>query len=105
MRVLEFVVDGQLLRKKSDCDFSHIVAGSVGYLKAVFHFSSEWAGCRKAASFWLDDAEYAVLLDESNSCVIPEVILTGEKFHVSVVGAKSGYKITTNKIKVKQEVR
>lgn len=105
MRELIFVVDGQLLRKKADCDFSHVVAGSVGYLKAVFEFSREWDGCRKAASFWLDDAEYAVLLDDSNSCTIPEAILTGEKFQVSVVGVKPGYKITSNKTKVKQEVR
>lgn len=104
MRTLEFVANKQQLRKKSDCDFSHIVAGSVGYLEAVFHFSPEWAGCHKAASFWLDDAEYAVLLDDADSCAIPEAILKGDRFQVSVVGVKPGYKITTNRVKVKQEV-
>ena len=104
MRTLEFVADKQLLRKDSNCDFSHIVAGSVGYLKAIFHLSPEWEGCRKAASFWFDDAEYAVLLDDSDSCMSPEAILGGDRFRVSVVGVKAGYKITTNKVKVKQEV-
>ena len=105
MRRLEFIVDGQLIRKSPNCDFSNIVSGTVGYLSAVFAFSDDWRDCRKAASFWLNDTEHAVLLDESDSCVIPEEILTGDRFFVSVTGMKSGYKITTNKTKVKQEVK
>lgn len=104
-RVLEFTVDKQRITKKKDCDFSHIVAGSVGYLKAKFYFtSSEWKGCKKAASFWLNDKESAVLLDRSNTCLIPSEALVGEKFSVSVLGMKDTFRITTNKTKVKQEV-
>lgn len=105
-RVLEFTVDKQRIIKKKGCDFSHIVAGSVGYLKAKFYFtSSEWKGCKKAASFWLNDKESAVLLDKSNACLIPPEAIVGEKFQVSVTGIRDGFKITTNKTKVKQEVR
>lgn len=104
MRTLEFLVSDQRLRKNPECDFSGIVAGSIGHLKAVFSFSENWGDCKKAASFWVDDHEYPVLL-EDDSCVIPKEALTGEMFKVSVMGAKPDYKITTNKVKVRQEVQ
>ena len=88
MRTLEFKVDKQDLRKQPGCDFSGIVAKSVGYLHAKFHFSEEWDGCRKVASFWHDDGEYPVLLDENDMCVIPAEALTGKSFLVSATGGK-----------------
>lgn len=104
MRTLKFVVEGQSIKKKTDCDFSGLVAGSMGYLRAKFQFSVEWHGCKKAASFWLGDEEHSVLLDELDSCMIPTEALTGEMFKVSVTGVKHNYKIKTNKTKVRQEV-
>lgn len=105
-RILEFEVSKQRLTKKRGCDFSNIVAGTAGYLKAKFYFSqSEWRDCKKAASFWINNEESAVLLDVNDTCLIPKEMLTDEKFLVSVTGMRSGYKITTNKVKVKQEVR
>lgn len=107
-RFLEFKVDKQRLMKKEDCDFSFIVAGSAGYLRAKFHFSEEWAGCKKAASFWIGDVEHAALLDKNDECVIPKEALFGECFAVSVTGrggtTGDPYKISTNRIKVRQEV-
>ena len=104
MRTLKFTVVGQSIKKETDCDFSGLVAGSVGYLRAKFTFSSEWNGCKKAASFWYGDQEYARLLDDQDSCMIPEEAIVGEMFKISVTGLKSGYKIKTNKTKVRQEV-
>lgn len=104
MRELVFEVDGQRLKKQADCDFSGLVAGSEGYLKAKFIFSSEWDGCKKAASFWVDDKEHAKLLDDADSCVIPIQASASEMFKVSVVGIRSGYKINSSKTKVRQEV-
>lgn len=104
MRTLKFTINGQTIKKDSDCDFSGLVAGSIGYLRAKFTFSKEWFECKKAASFWIDGQEHAVLLDVIDSCMIPEAALTGEMFKVSVTGVKPGYKIGTNKTKVKQEV-
>lgn len=117
MRVLEFDVNRQKITKTKGCDFKHLVAGSVGYLKAKFNFSNNgnaWAGCAKAASFWKDDKEYAVLLDANNCCNIPDEVADGRVFYVSVTGAircsnmikgeVSEYVINTNKIKVVQGV-
>lgn len=106
MRILEFEIQKQRLIKKPTCDFSGLVAGSIGYLQAKFYFSdSEWHRCTdRVARFWLDNEEHAVLLDEHNSCTIPSEVLTGSKFEVSVIGAAPGYKIETNKISVKQGV-
>jgi hypothetical protein len=104
MRELVFEVDGQRLKKQADCDFSGLVAGSEGYLKAKFVFSSEWAGCKKAASFWVGEKEHPALLDETDSCIIRPEALTGASFKVSVVGVKTNYKIVSNRTKVRQEV-
>lgn len=107
MRILVFDVDKQRIIKRRGCDFDSIVAGSSGYLKAKFNFlGTDWNGCKKAASFWLDNNEYPMLLDADNSCVIPEEALTGSVFQVSVMGIRPNttYKILTNKTKVKQEV-
>lgn len=105
-RLLEFDVDKQRLKKKKGCDFSNIVSGSVNYLHAKFYFSkNEWDNCVKAASFWIDNNEHSLLLSPDNSCIIPKEALTGDKFYVSVTGARpDGYKIKSTKIKVKQEV-
>lgn len=104
-RTLEFDVEKQRLTKVRECDFSCLVAGSIGYLRAKFNFPfSGWHGCKRAASFWVDDKEYAVLLDDDDSCVIPSEALVGDRFYVSVMGARPNYKIETNKVKVKQEV-
>lgn len=105
-RILKFKVKKQQLTRDRSCDFSNIVAGSVGYLRARFYLSSEWDGCKKVASFWAEEngEEYAVFLDENNSCLIPTEALTNGYFYVRVTGAKAGYKLMTNKIGVKQEV-
>ena len=104
MRTLEFNVNGQRLKKNSDCDFSGIVAGSVGYLKAKFCFSKEWDGCKKAASFWRDGLEFAVMLNEDDTCVIDSNALTSDCFQVSVTGMKPDFSIKSGKVKVRQEV-
>lgn len=106
MRILEFNVNKQRLNKKPDCDFSGLVAGSVGYLQAKFYFSEkEWTDCAtKIARFWINDQEHAKILDFDNSCEIPFEVLIGKKFEVSVMGVNTGYKIETNRIAVRQGV-
>ena len=104
MRVLEFIADKQLLQKDPACDFTNIAPGSSGYLTAHFKFSTrEWRGCVKAASFWYNGKEYAVLL-KNDACVIPSEVLVARKFEVSVSGARSsGYRITSTRTTVRQE--
>lgn len=110
MRILEFTASKQRLTRTPTCDFSGLVAGSVGYLKAKFNFSPEWDGCKKAADFILKDASGAlicgVLLNKDDTCVIPSDALVGSEFYVKVKGVKEGgrYQIETSEIRVKQEV-
>lgn len=106
MRILEFNVAKQRISKKQDCDFSGLVAGSVGYLYAKFYFSeNEWNKCTdKVARFWIGEQECAKRLGEDNTCVIPPEVLTGKRFEVSVIGVGTDYKIETNKVNVRQEV-
>lgn len=105
-RILEFKVSRQRLIKDENCDFTNIVRGSVGYLRAKFQLlSDEWGHCNmKIARFWLDDQEYSAILDDNNSCEIPPEVLTDSKFKVSVLGVGHKYRIETNKTTVKQEV-
>jgi hypothetical protein len=98
-------VDRQRLVRQQGCDFSGLVAGSVGYLKAKFHFSEEWDECAKVASFCPDDnTEYPIILDEDDCCLIPAEALKGAHFFVHVVGGRPEYRLATNKLKIMQEV-
>lgn len=101
-RVLKFIVDGQKIKKDSSCDFSGIVRGTSGYLKAKFDVSSEYNGCVIAASFWCMGKEYAMPLTNFE-CNIPNEALVWKNFYVSITGMKNGYKIKTNKVLVLQE--
>ena len=67
-------------------------------------WGNDWRGCKVAASFWYDGKEYAVLLDDNNSCVIPAEALVGDRFEVSLTGARGTNLIKSTKVTVKQEV-
>ena len=104
MRVLDFIVSGQALKKDPLCDFTGIAAGSRGYLYARFRFSKEWAGCKKAAVFTCNGKDYPVGLKD-NMCEIPADALTGSAVQVYVVGQRGEYRITTEKTAFAQTVR
>lgn len=104
MRILEFNVEKQRIKRTPGCDFSHIVAGTVGYLQMQFHFSPEWDECVKAVSFWRDGKEESVKLDENNMCEVPESMSSHKNFDISVTGGKTGYRIKTSKYHIRQEV-
>ena len=103
MRLLHFNVDAQQITKAPNCDFSNIVAGTSGYLRAHFTFSPEWDDCVKIARFWRGETEHAVLI-ENDECDIDPKALVGATFKVSVLGQRGDYRITTNKVLVRQEV-
>lgn len=106
MRILEFRVSGQSLQRQPGCDFSHIVANSVDYLRLKFHFDDvNWNGCKKVIVFWENDKQYPVLLDENDSCNIPAKFSKEQRIEFSLVGGREdGYRINTNKRGIKQEV-
>ena len=102
MRTLKFIIAAQAITKDPDCDFSGIVAGTEGYLRAEFSVSWEWAGCRMAAVFSCMRKEYPRPI-KNGSCEIPAEALAWDNFGVRVVGQRENYRITTNEIKIKQE--
>lgn len=104
MRTLKFIITAQSIQKDPDCDFSGIVAGTEGYLRAEFSVSGEWAGCRMAAVFSSMRKEYPQPI-KNGSCEIPAEALSWDYFGVRVVGQRENYRITTNEIKIKQERR
>lgn len=105
MRVLDFIVTGQTLRRDPACDFSGIAAGSSGYLSARFRFSADWAGHKKAAVFTgADGKEYPVGLRDG-LCEIPAEALTGRVVRVMVVGRRGFSNLPTNEIAFSQTVR
>jgi hypothetical protein len=103
MRLLYFNVNTQKIEKEPTCDFTNLVSGTSGYLKAHFTFSSEWEGCVKCARFWRGETEHAVLL-QNDECEIPAEALVGSTFRVSILGQRGDYRITTNKVLIRQEV-
>lgn len=103
LRTLKFRITGQKIEKDPSYDFSGLVAGTKGYLRAEFQFDQEWTGCRKAAVFMRLGKGYSVPII-NGACEIPEEALTYKYWDLRVVGEKaSGYRITTGKVKVEQE--
>lgn len=105
MRILRFNVEKQRITKDETCDFSGLVAGSVGYLRAHFHFSEEWSSyTMRIARFWNNGVEHSAFIDSNNECEIPPEALTSEIFRVSVMGVDSSFRIETNKERIRQGV-
>lgn len=104
MRVLNFDVIEQKLQKNPKSDFSGIIRGSRGYLQCSFNLSKEWSGCKIAASFWHYDKEIDAAPVIGGSCTIPDSVTDYREFEVSLVGIRDSYRITTNRVKVEQEV-
>lgn len=101
MRKLKFIVQGQKIKPDPSCDFNGLIAGSVGYLQAEFRLDGAWDGCQVAASFWRGAEENAAVIKDG-ACVIPAEALLGQYFGVSLTGVKRDYRITTNKVFIKQ---
>ena len=104
MRTLKFIVEGQIIKQDPNCDFSNLVPGTEGYLRAEFSFSPEWNGCVKVASFWSAVGEEfpPQVLVNGISCFIPDEATKRYAFKVGVVGKSANTRLTTNKAIVKQ---
>lgn len=104
MRTLVFNVKNQIIQKDHSCDFSGLVAGTTGYLKARFLFSEDWNGCAKVVGFFSkNDEEFPpCVLNEDNTCMIPDEALKYHEFKIRVYGRNNDYTITTRPITIKQ---
>lgn len=103
MRVLEFIVEDQIITKSTSCDFENLVPGSQGYLQARFSFSPAWNGFVKAAAFWRGNKECEPqVLKDGQTCMISADALEGKSFGVSIVGKKGDTVMFTNRVIVNQ---
>lgn len=103
MRTLKFIIDKQIIKKDPECDFSNIVPGTSGYLKAEFSFSSEWDKTIKVAAFYRNGHECSpMLLKDGKSCIIPAEALTGRRFGIKILGKADSIRLTTNIIEIVQ---
>ena len=103
MRTLEFNVEEQVLSKNRNCNFSNIISGTEGYLKAKFKFDKTWQGYGKVAVFVNLFKEYPAVIGTDGTCSIPQEALTSSKFEVFVVGKRGNRKLTSSSIEVRQE--
>lgn len=104
LRTLRFTINDLLLDKDSSCDFTGLVPGSKGYLKAEFDFSPGWNGFAKIAAFYSrlgKEVGYEVL-EDGKSCFIPEEALSRKEFKVRVFGTDGHVVLSTNKVAVNQ---
>lgn len=108
-RVLKFIVKNQKIIKDKECDFTGLVAGSQGMLKAQIEFSREWEGMNKIVVFTMLGQIKMEKLDKYGVCIIPSDVLKYNKFYVSVVGEIKGKdgnrrRLRTDSVKVNQKV-
>lgn len=103
MRNLQFVVDNQVITKDPDCDFSNLVIGTSGYVRASFKFSDEWDGFRKVVEFSSGRKEYSPqILGDNESCIIPGEVLKRPIFNIRVLGKRQDIILRTNTVQVRQ---
>ena len=104
MRTLKFIVNKQIITRDPSCDFSGLVPGTKGYLRAEFTFSSEWNGCAKVVSFLsaVGEEYKPQVLEDGKSCDIPSEALTKRAFKIQVLGKGENLVLTTNKVVVMQ---
>lgn len=105
MRTLSFIVEEQILKINPECDFSDLVPGTEGYLKAEFIFSKDWNGYAKIAAFSSPmGTEYEPqILKDGRTCIIPAEALVRRKFKVQVQGkGLDGNVMKTNKVTICQ---
>lgn len=104
MRTLKFIVDGQILKPDPNCDFSDLVPGSGGYLRAEFSFSPEWNDCVKVAAFYsrLGKEYPPQILNGGKSCLIPELALDSRIFKIQIIGKSDNKRLKTNRLEVDQ---
>lgn len=102
MRTIEFKVSRQKLTDISS-DRSPIRAGSKGYLRASFVFTSDWDGMTKAVSFFDKyDNEHAYILHD-NVINVPDDVTDGSLFRIQVTGKDGNVLIKTNKLAILQK--
>ena len=98
MRMLNFTVEGQRLKKEGD--FTGVTAGSKGYLRCCFALSDpEWLTAKKIAVF---NDEYAVAVSTEGECAVPDEVTDGKCFKVYLAGQNGKTRMVTNRVLIEQ---
>lgn len=98
--MLKFKPIGQTLHRT---DTFGVVADSVEYLKVEFDFSlSDFGGITTAvfSPFYNKGINYEVVLDDNNSCIVPEEVIKHRGFNISIYSVTGNQKITSDKFSV-----
>lgn len=98
MRMLNFTVEGQRLKKEGD--FSGITAGSKGYLYCkVKTTDPDWMRAKKVLLF---DEEYAVAVGANGECTVPDEVTDSRSFKLRLIGQCGKILMMTNPILIEQ---
>ena len=102
MRTLKFIVEGQTIKPDPKCDFSGLIPGTAGYLRAEFTFSKEWVSTPKVVAFYsrLGNEYPPQALKNGKTCTIPAEALRKRIFKIQVLG-KNG--LVTNRLEIDQK--
>ena len=82
-----------------------VVSRSQDYVKAQFVFTEDWYGTQKIAQFVRGELKYNIMLDSTDSCLVPwELLVTKGCFSVTVWAnnqpGEDNLIITTNKVMI-----
>lgn len=104
MRTLKFIVEDQIVRPDTSCNFSGLVPGTTGYLQAEFTFSKAWDGYAKVVGFYsMMGYEFEPqALEKDGTCMIPADACTRSKFKIQVLGKRGEDTLKTNKLVINQ---
>lgn len=104
MRDLKYIVTGQKIEQKQDCDFEHIVRGTNNHLRLMFWFDSVWNGTTKAIEVSNISGTKIIEPLVNGSFVLPSQVTGDSIMKVKAYGMKkTGEQIASNEILIKQE--
>lgn len=104
MKDLKINVNGQTLSKENSSDWNDIMIGSIGYIRFVFIFDSDWKQCPRKAVHFESEGLDTFMPVINGICVLPDEFANAKKVKISLIGEKDDeYRITTNTLEVRQK--
>mgnify|MGYP001852593404 CR=1 FL=1 len=103
MRDLKYIVTGQKIEQKQDCDFEHIVRGTNNYLRLMFWFDTAWNGTTKAIEVSNISGTKIIEPLVNGSFVLPSQVTGDSIIKVKLYGMnKKGDQIVTDTMIINQ---
>lgn len=103
MRILEYAVEGDEIKKINNGGYSGLIKGSDETVNLKFTFSKDWNNSAKVVEFTTRDGkECAPQILINNMCNIPEEALNEYIFYVRVLGKTANGLLNTKKMAICQ---